>query len=275
MAQQKRFFYFFTMTYDVATHGEDAIEAYQKFAKEKNRLMKKISDNFNAEYISVTEATNKGYPHAHVILAFDQPLDASDADQPNQTELTSGRLYDYLKERVLSPVFNLQIASPDGLEYYLTKYIYKGFNTYDLQELEKKESLDPDERKALLTLSMPILSNTRQLSYSTYPKSFYENRKVSSNVLYTDDLESIEDIELNLERSEQALRSLLNNVRLNCRCKLFLILDKATKEAMEPNLGFYEKPEEALKTEIRNHGVLKSCPGCAITEFLNTFAERA
>ena len=117
-------------------------------------------------YVCVLEATKKGYPHAHVILAVDEAIEPEHEELKDGAEIKEGVLYDFVKSHVASPIFSLQKAGRVGLVKYLGKYISKSSEGILTKGLNKKGQLPKADRKALLSCLMPVLAEVRQYRFS-------------------------------------------------------------------------------------------------------------
>jgi hypothetical protein len=263
-----KYFYFLTITYSVADYGADMISAYKLFSKQKARLMKRLHAQFNVHFVSATEATLKGYPHAHIIFCSDNELIPNHEAVKDKTVITEGDLYSYIQKQVASPQFKLQKAGKDGVEYYLVKYIFKGIDTLSKErEKGKKPVMSKDERKALLSNMLPILSQTRQVTYSINDEeqTDEDEDEVMANLT---ELENLDCTELNKPQATALLRSLFTNSPISCQCDIQMVLDSECKKLLEPYIGFNSTPPPEVLEKIRGKILAISCPGCAIKTFL-------
>lgn len=167
--------YFLTITYDVKTYGEDITQAWKIFREHCTKLLRQLRDKFGVKYIGVTESTNKGYPHAHLILHTEENYAKTRKKVKGGAVIRYGALYNYLKENVQSPVFRLQHADPDKLQNYLLKYVSKGARDIDRLQHSRAGKLSRKQRKNLLSCICPVCTRTRQ---------FFCSRTISSETSF-------------------------------------------------------------------------------------------
>lgn len=167
--------YFLTITYDIKTFGEDITQAWKVFREHCTKLLRQLRDKFGIKYIGVTESTNKGYPHAHLILHTEEDYAKTRKKAKGGAVIYHGALYNYLKENVQSPVFRLQHADPDKLQNYLLKYVSKGARDIDRLQHSRAGKLSRKQRKNLLSCICPVCTRTRQ---------FFCSRSISSEACF-------------------------------------------------------------------------------------------
>ena len=155
-----------TVTFDAKNFTENRIKAWEEYSKLLSRLMKELRRKYKCEYISVLESTNKGYPHAHIILAFKKGTIPYYGKLKNKTKIKYGELFNIVKKFAPARKFHLEVIKGNATAFYLVKYIAKG-EKKDIFELLKKDGhLTKDERKLLQCLLYCTACETRQVRMS-------------------------------------------------------------------------------------------------------------
>lgn len=141
---------FLTQTCDPAKYADigDAWDSFYK--KEVVPVWEPLRKYYGAVKVSVMESTKKGYPHIHNLIFFPKGKFQELAKLKNGTKLKYGALYNFVKSRVHSRIFDIKIVSGDHKIFYLTKYLRKGIETPVRNIVQKQiKDLDKSELKLL------------------------------------------------------------------------------------------------------------------------------
>ena len=176
--------YFLTITNDPKHYWNNYIVAWKYFKKQCNRILKNVSRKFAAEYQIVYEAQRTGNPHAHAVLWL--PSWVSDdviVKYKKKEYISKGKLKDYLRKyEEFTGFMELRRGDKQNAVYYLCKYITKSA-TSDIKKISKdKNRLSIEDRKMLLTVFMPVLTQVRQFQVSQL-KNIPDSAKSSSVAL--------------------------------------------------------------------------------------------
>jgi hypothetical protein len=267
-------FYFLTITYAPALHGYNIVEAWQIFNQQLYPFMHSIKRKFNASYCSVLEATFKGYPHAHIVLGLPRSPDIKHARMKGGKEIKYGQVFDFIRARVPSPVWNLQKADVKGLEGYLCKYVAKGMEKANSVSESGQDKLPKEERKALLSCLMPVLAQTRQVRSSIKTS---QNKPVLADFLDPETLKRLEvasEIGIWDSQASAALISLINNLTMGCRAHVWAIFKNPGKKAYEQFQGYHERSNTRDIEDFKRSAYPLGCPGCVVTQFLDEHFKR-
>ena len=261
-------FYFLTFTYAFNTYGKDIVKAWKLFSDQLDKTMRALRDRYKMGYVCVLEATAKGYPHAHVILATKKHVSPWHAKLPDGQKITNGAMFNFIKKSVASPVFRLQKAGGNGLVKYLGKYISKSAESSLKESLANPQKIKKTARKALLSCLMPVLAQVRQYRFS-----------IRDNVVsgvdwleYSDaDLETLEAL-VNLgwvsPEGDAILIRLLNNLTATCRAHAWAVFNDHSKKSLSDTVGWYSQAPPEIFQQFREHGMPLGCPGCIVTQYL-------
>ena len=155
-----------TVTYDAKNFTENRIKAWKNYPKALSRLMKELRRKYKCEYISVLESTNKGYPHAHIVLGFKKGSITYYDKLKNKQKLKYGELYETVKKFAPARKFHLEAIKGNSTAFYLVKYIAKGEKKSIFDLIKKDEHFTKDERKLLQCLLYCTACGIRQVRMS-------------------------------------------------------------------------------------------------------------
>lgn len=155
-----------TVTFDAKNFTENRIKAWKDYPKLLSRLMKELRRKYKCEYISVLESTNKGYPHAHIVLGFAKGTIPYYDKLKNKTKLKYGELYEVVKKFAPARKFHLEVIKGNSTAFYLVKYIAKGEKKGVFDLLKKDGHFTKDERKLLQCLLYCTACGIRQIRMS-------------------------------------------------------------------------------------------------------------
>lgn len=129
---------FLTQTCDPAKYGNIAA-AWENFYKEEVApVWEPLRKHYGAIKVSVMESTKKGYPHIHNLIFFPKGTFPELAKLKNGTKLKYGKLYNFVKSRVYSRIFDIKTVSGEHKIFYLNKYLKKGIEC-PIREITKKD----------------------------------------------------------------------------------------------------------------------------------------
>lgn len=144
--------YFFTVTCATKIYKNRA-NAWENYDKTHiKKPLENLRKHYGCEYVRTLESFASGYPHAHCVLAFPKGTYPEWESMENKEEVKSGKIYNWIKNNLGSPVFNLQVAKGDNTKFYLTKYLTKYAKENVLELITKKGKLSKSERKAVQEL---------------------------------------------------------------------------------------------------------------------------
>ena len=267
-----------TITYDVARYGEDRIAAWQGYTAHINHVLEHLRKHYRLEYCWVKESTKKGYPHAHIVLAFPPGTVKSYRKMQNNKSLKYGWLFNEIKKRVDSRVFELRPIKGNNVKYYLTKYINK-FSENNLFECcEEKHELTDEERKGCLCLLYTVATHTRQYGMTKFRKQ--EQLSEEENIL----LSTVSHIETVKEKyilskgdrpegakALRALRADLIKLCINPPCNMIHDIYSVKQSVLEQHKiakideSFIKNPEKW--ENLRKISTPIGCKGCFWSEF--------
>jgi hypothetical protein len=262
-------FYFLTVTYAQNLHGLNIPEAWQIFNMQLGSLMHSIQRKYNGGYVCVLESTFRGYPHAHIILGLPSTPDIKHKRLSPGKVVKYGRLFGFLKKRMPSPVFKLQVADIKGLKNYLTKYVSKGLDKLIDNKKTGQSTLSKDEKKALLSCMCPVLASVRQFRSSVRDG---QKKTVLDDFIdpgHRERLEMASKMGIWDSSASAVLISFLNNLTVNCRAHAWAIFNSSGKEAYKKFMGYYESSNYDQIRDFKRSSYPLGCPGCVITDFLD------
>lgn len=262
-------FYFLTVTYSPNTHGKAIVDAWKTFSRQLYPFMHSLSRKYRAAYCCVLESTLAGYPHAHILLQLPSAPDIKHRFMKPGQKYKYGKLLDFIKKRVPSPIFILQKAEPYALVNYLTKYVSKGLDKLEKKVSSGSVSLSNDNRKALLSCMCPVLAQIRQF------RSSIKSSRIVPLSLSDSDFEKLETLracaELGIfsESAEAYLIGFLNNLTARCRSHVWAIFNAPGKAKFQGDIGFYDSGGNAVIRDFKRQAHPLGCPGCFLTDWVD------
>ncbi len=268
LVENYNFFYFLTFTYAYKIYGENIVEAWQTFNHQLSLTLRALRKKYKMGYVCVLESTKKGYPHAHIILGVNKSVDKWHEKLSDGRRITCGRLFNFVKSSVASPVFSIQKAGGTGLVKYLGKYISKGAERALSESVKNNGRLSTPTRKALLSCLMPVLAGVRQ-----YRFSIRDNIVPGINwVSYSDEdlsvLQELVNLGTTSPEGDRILIRLLNKLTSSCQASAWVIFNSKVKKDLSSFVGWYSRPPPELVKDFHNCGNPLGCPGCIVTSFL-------
>ena len=279
LSQEHEYLYFLTLTYSPNDFGHDRDVAFLLFSESLKSYLKDVKRKFGVEWQLVVEVTNKGYPHAHVILYSNKALIPDAIKHMGKKGIITGDFYRFLNEKWELGFINLQKGYNSKVSHYLAKYMGKSNFDADPAKDRKKSNLTKAARKALMTTFFPCVYGYR--AYRTSWKKGIDGKKQVSQVLtQAEDLEkSSEPREKPLIKQQyavvaKAVRRTANliyfSIKENKRCSGMVQI--ARKTGLKPlKKGYCCAIKGKVHPAIRD-GVLqiipKGCSGCKFLEFI-------
>ena len=151
MAQRNEYAYFLTLTYSPNDFEKNREKANELFKEELTKFKKAAKRKWNCEMASVVEVTDKGYPHAHIIMFTTEPLIPDYIKERKSKGIIAGNFYKWILKHWKLGFINLKRAKNDKLGRYIAKYMGKGnFNNNPAKD-SKSLKLTKNQRKAIMT----------------------------------------------------------------------------------------------------------------------------
>ena len=160
------YLYFLTLTYSYKKYGRGRRHAWRLFSKQCSKVLHKLRNKYGCEYVAVLESTAKGYPHAHIMIGSPISFHQEDTKIAKDGELFDCAGKRYLQKIVPSPIFKLQLARGDKIQYYLCKYLSKDLPDAAEFTTFTAGKISTEHRKALLSYLLPAYAGVRQLRCS-------------------------------------------------------------------------------------------------------------
>lgn len=272
-----------TVTCDPKKYNNNRFDAWKNYTADINKTLENLRKHKGLKYLWVKESTKKGYPHAHIVLSFPKGFCKGYDKMQNAKRLYYGEFYEYIKENVVAPMFELQPIKGKNLKYYLTKYISKGEDD-DVYRLGKKEEeLTTAERKEALAFIMTTVTKTRlcgfcklkemaiQNTSRTDAERFFKHLRKTGLKLMKNSSRECNERE-HFARLRALLIKLCNNSPFTC-CKNLYAMSKNTfqKEiSQDIDDEFIKNKKKQQKYDILSKRV--TCNGCIwsdLVRFIN------
>ena len=274
LAENYKSYYFLTFTYAYNIWGTDIVEAWKLFNEQLAYTFKVLRKKYKMGYVCVLESTKKGYPHAHIILGTNQSTENWHADLPDGKKIENGQMYDFVKDRVASPIFALQKAGSIGLVKYLGKYIAKGSEALSTTGLNEKGQLKSSSRKALLSCMLPVLASVRGYRTSIRDNIIPSRCFLNATQEDFDELQTLINLGWCTPEGDLTLIRLLNKLTTSCHSKCWAVFNKQAKKQLEHTIGYYSTAPPDILEDFQAFGLPMGCPGCIITSFLYNLQNR-
>lgn len=279
LAEQYEHLYFLTLTYSPNDFGWDRDVAFPLFSDKLRKFLKQVKRKYGVEYQLVIEVTNKGFPHAHVILYSNEVIVPESIRCYKKKGIVNGEFYTFLNEKWDLGFINLQRGYNSKVSHYLAKYMGKSNFDADPAKDRKKSKLTKANRKALMTTFFPCVYGYR--AYRTSWRKGKDGKKQVSQVLT-----QAEDLKEPSEPSEKplieqqraviakAVRRTANliyfSIKENKRCSGMVQI--ARKTGLKPLKKGYccavkGKVHPAIRDEVLQI-IPKGCSGCKFLEFI-------
>ena len=269
-----------TITCDPKKYEHNRFNAWKNYTKDINKTLENLRKHRGLKYLWVKESTKKGYPHAHIVLSFPKGFCKGYDKMQNAKRLFYGEFYEYIKENVVAPVFELQPIKGNNLKYYLTKYISKGEED-DVYRLGKKtEELTDAERKEALSFLMTTVTKTRLCGFCKLKEMTKQNTSRTDEERYNKHLRKTALREMKKsarERSEREhfarLRALLiklcNNSPFTCCKNIYAMSRNTFQREISADIDEEFLQNEKKQKKFENMSCRVTCNGCIWSDLVN------
>ena len=272
-----------TVTCDPKKYNNNRFDAWKNYTADINKTLENLRKHKGLKYLWVKESTKKGYPHAHIVLSFPKGFCKGYDKMQNAKRLYYGEFYEYIKENVVAPMFELQPIKGNNLKYYLTKYISKGEDD-DVYRLGKKEELlTKAERKEALAFIMTTVTKTRLCGFCKLKEMTIQNtsrtdaERLSKHLRKTGlKLMKNSSRECNEREHFARLRALLiklcNNSPFTCCKNLYTMSKNTFQKEISSDIDdeFLQNKKKQKKYDVLSKRV--TCNGCIwsdLVRFIN------
>lgn len=166
MAEQFKFSYFLTTTFDTKLFDGSRRKAFRYFIKEQQKMIKAAKRKYGTEAVKVVEVTNRGYPHAHILFFSDKPLGRFGQKKKKTQIIKQGDFYNFLKSKCTLGRIQLKTVENNGVHKYIAKYIAKANFDAEAKGKTKKGKMSQSARKAKMSAIFPSVFGYRAFSYT-------------------------------------------------------------------------------------------------------------
>ena len=262
-----------TLTYGFRQNGESRLDAWKNYTSHLNASLENLRKHKGLKYIWVKESTAKGYPHAHIVLAFPKGTIKGYKDLIPRKFITKGWLYQNIKKSVRSPVFNLQAIKGKGVARYLSKYISKD-DTTDFQSLAEKDGFfTKTERKSVFAALATSATKTRSIGFCKRPvvsSVLCEERGkeiIEKGVSFEEEfIEVMKKIAYGGQNALADARAYLIKLCINSPClrvaPTYILTKKIFKDLKIKDWRVLRDNPTKYAKEIVKEGIVISCSGC-------------
>ena len=198
LAEKYPYMYFLTLTISPKLVLWSRTKGFEIFHEDLKKILKKIKRKYGIQWARVTEVTNKGWPHEHVIIFSEEPLIDTRNTKDTRKRITQGKLYSFIRKSWNLGRIDLRIAENENIAGYMAKYMSKAnfceFNEKDV----KGKKLTKEQRKAYMTTYMPCA-----YGYKAYRTSWTKKEKKAEGDI--SELQQAEEQEANSQNQERFL----------------------------------------------------------------------
>lgn len=157
-----------TVTCDPNEYNNDRFLAWYSWKIKLNRFLKELRRYYEFEYVSVLESTANQYPHAHIIMGFqNEPQKGFAKLKPGKT-IKFGSFVDKVKKYRPARIFCIKKLGNKGAAWYASKYVSKTETNHFFGLAKKEGNLTKEERKAALCYLYTIMAQVRQFQFSQH-----------------------------------------------------------------------------------------------------------
>lgn len=260
---------FLTLTQRVEPGKTDIIGQYKDFGKEQSKFLDKLQKQYHCQYEAVSEATAKGYRHAHIVLHFKKLPDVAKVVKGKSgIAVYGGKFREWIKSAWTLGTSKLELAGNRNPITYLTKYITK-FAYSDMSKLADTEhELTKEERKNIQTLLFPILSRTRRYNLSQLDDE--EVSKTDKIILTSRKLKPVEKpLHMGIARPARSLDNHSINFELPCSSFFRISSYSRFKSASKCEIEDFDKLTQKVKEQLYDSATPVKCKSCILTHWLN------
>ena len=181
MAENYKYCYFLTTTYDANLFGGDREIAFDVFIKEQQKFIKASKRKYKTEIIKVMEVTNRGYPHAHMLIFSNKPLGRFAQKKKKSQIIKQGHFYNFAKAKCTLGRIQLKTVENNGVHKYISKYVAKANFDAEAKGQTKKKKMSASARKAKMSAIFPSVFGYRAFS-CTWSKKKESFKKIIQEV---------------------------------------------------------------------------------------------
>lgn len=271
--------YFLTVTCAVKIYKSRA-NAWENYDKTHiKKPLENLRKHYGCEYIRALESFASGYPHAHCVLAFPKGTYPKWENMENKEDVKDGKIYDWIKSHLGSPVFNLQIAKGDNTKFYLTKYLTKYAKSNVLDLLQKEGKFSKPERKAVQELvyvkafRKHTLEHCKDRSKAGLQKAAEKQASLiqMQQVKDSQDKKMIAEAQREKNRASR-WRKLLTSLCINSPLKCDRVIRFMSAEHFKNTFSFYPEANKPLtkpqEKTFNAYSCSGSCGGCFYSELI-------
>ena len=164
LAEEYKHCYFLTTTFDTKLFDGDRQKAFHFFIKEQQKFIKATKRKYKAEIIKVMEVTNRGYPHAHMLIFTNEPLGRFEQKKKKSQIIKQGHFYNFAKAKCTLGRIQLKTVENNGVHKYISKYIAKANFDAEAKGQTKKKKMSASARKARMSAIFPSVFGYRAFS---------------------------------------------------------------------------------------------------------------
>ena len=260
--------YFLTVTCSVKLYKSRA-NAWENYDKTHiKKPLENLRKHYDCEYIRVLESFASGYPHAHCVLAFPKGTYPKWETMENKEDVKDGKIYDWIKSHLGSPVFNLQIAKGDNTKFYLTKYLTKYAKGNVLDLLEKKGKFSKSERKLIqeLVYVKAFRKHTLEHCKDRSKAGLQKAAEKQATLIQMQKVKDSQNKEMFAEARREKNRAsrwrkLLTRLCINSPLKCDRVIRFMSAENFKKTFSFYPEANKPLTEPQENTFKARSCSG--------------
>ena len=164
LAEIYKYCYFLTTTFDANLFDGDREIAFKEFNKEQQKFIKAAKRKYGVEIIKVIEVTNRGYPHAHMLIFSNEPLGRFAQKKKKSQIIKQGHFYNFTKRKCTLGRIQLKTVENDGVHKYISKYVAKANFDAEAKGKSKKGGMSLTARKAKMSAVFPSVFGYRAFS---------------------------------------------------------------------------------------------------------------
>lgn len=279
MAQRNEYAYFLTLTYSPNDFEKNRAKAFALFKEELTKFKKAAKRKYDCEIASVVEVTDKGYPHAHLIMFTNKPLIPDYIKERKSKGIISGNFYKWILKHWKLGFINLKRAKNDKLGRYIAKYMGKGNFNSDPAKDSKSLKLTKNVRKGLMTTFFPCLYGYR--AYGTTWRKKKEGGEQVQEFLKDKDAEgqisqashenrAKAQLAVVARAARRAANLICFSIKEHKRCAGMVTLARKTglKPLKKGYLSLFKCKEHPAFTDKVLEPIYKPCSGCKFIKFI-------
>lgn len=284
MAQHNEYAYFLTTTYSPNDFGTNRENAFALFKEELTKFKKALKRKWDCEIASVVEVTDKGYPHAHLIIFTNKPLIPDYIKERKSKGIIAGNFYKWILKHWKLGFINLKRAKNDKLGRYIAKYMGKGNFNSDPAKDSKSLKLTKNVRKGLMTTFFPCLYGYRAYGTTWRKKKeggeqvqeFLKDKAAEGQISQAKpENRARHQMAVVSRAAVKAANLIYFSIKENHRCRGMVTLARKTglKPLEKGYLSIFKCKEHPAFTDKVLEPIYKPCSGCKFIKFLQAHYE--